>query len=243
MSVDAARTAARRARGDSAPHAPGDDAGPLILEPGFAVTGAAHLAYAATPTMVFSATISVPTAHEIQSVALSVQVMIDPARRGYDAPTRGRLVELFGPPAAWTPSTQGLAWARVSTIVPAFVGSATFALELPCTYDLEVAAAKYFFALPGGEVPLSFHFSGSVFYHGTGGRLQVTPVPWSATAQFRMPLAAWQAMIAEHYPGGGWIRLKHETLETLNTRRAARGLPSFDTCVEELLSEGETDAR
>ena len=42
-------------------------------------------------------------------------------------------------------------------------------------------------------------------------------------------------MIAEHYPGGGWIRLSHETLEALNARRAARGLPSFDACVEELL--------
>jgi Family of unknown function (DUF6084) len=204
-------------------------------EPEFAITGAGHLAYAAAPTMVFSATVSDPTGHEIQSIALSVQVMIDPSRRGYDPRTREQLAELFGPPSSWTPSTQGLAWARVSTVVPGFVGSSTFAIELPCSYDLEVAAAKYFYAVQDGGVPLSFHFNGTVFYRLEDGALQVTPVPWSAAAQFRMPIAAWQAMIAEHYPGGGWIRLSDETLATLNTRRAARGLPSFEACIEELL--------
>jgi hypothetical protein len=58
------------------------------------------------------------------------------------------------------------------------------------------------------------------------------PVPWSSRAQYGMPVEAWRAMIAEHYPGGGWIRL-HKT--TLDTRRGARGLPSFDACVRELL--------
>ena len=126
-----------------------------------------------------------PTGYEIQSIALSVQVMIDPARRGYDAQTRERLAELFGPPASWTPSTQGLAWARVSALVTSFTDSAKFALELPCTYDLEVAAAKYFYALADGFAPLSFHFNGTIFYRAADGRLQVVPVPWSATAQFR----------------------------------------------------------
>jgi hypothetical protein len=203
--------------------------------PEFAITNASHLAFAAAPTMVFAASASDPTEHEIQSLSLSVQVMIDPARRGYDPETRERLSELFGPPASWTPSTQGLAWARVTTGVPAFTGATAFALELPCSYDLEVAAAKYFHALADGVVPLSFHFYGTVFYRGSRGELQVTPVPWSSTAQFGMPVAAWRAMIEEHYPGGGWIRLSHETLDALNSRRAARGLPSFDACVEELL--------
>jgi hypothetical protein len=207
----------------------------VVPEPEFLVTGAAHLAYAATPTMVFFATAADVTEHEIQSIALSVQVMIDPARRGYEPETRERLAELFGPPASWTPSTQALAWARVAAVVPGFVGSATFALEVPCTYDLEVAAAKYFYALADGEVPLSFHFYGTVFYRGADGGLQVVPVPWSSTSQFRMPIEAWREMIAEHYPGGGWIRLQQETLATLHARRAARGLPSFDACIDELL--------
>ena len=211
-------------------------------EPSFVIDGVGHLPFAAAPTMVFSGTASDPAGFEIQSIALTVAVMIDPARRGYDEPTRERLAELFGPPASWAPSTQGLAWAQVGAVVPAFVVSSTFTIEVPCTYDLEVAAAKYFYALRDGDVPLSFHFNGSVFYRGPEGRLQVVPVPWSRTAQFKMPLEAWRAMIARHYPGGGWIRLHHDTLEALNARRAARGLPSFDACVAELL-EGDGRAR
>lgn len=205
-----------------------------VPEPEFAVIGASHLAFAATPTMVFPITATVPGGIGIQSMALSVQVMIDPARRGYDEPTRQRLAELFGPPASWAPSTQGLSWARAAAAVPAFDGETIFELELPCTYDLEVAATKYFYALDDGVVPLSFHFYGTVFYRAPDGRLQMTPVPWSSSARFGMPIAAWRAMIAEHYPGGGWIRLDAETLAALNARRAERGL-TFDSCVRELL--------
>jgi hypothetical protein len=207
---------------------------PAIPQPEFAVTGAAHLAFAAAPTMTFTVAASDDTGIAINSMSLSVQVMIDPARRGYDEQTRVALAELFGPPASWAPSTQALNWARVAAAVPGFTAHSTFTLELPCTYDLEVAAAKYFYALSEGVVPLSFHFYGTIFYPGPDGRLQMTPVPWSSTAQYAMPLAAWRAMIAEHYPGGGWIRLGEGTLAALNRRRAERGL-TFDDCIEELL--------
>jgi hypothetical protein len=217
---------------------------PLIPEPEFEITGASHVAFAATPTMLFSATASEPNGYQVQSIALTVQVMIDPARRGYDVETRGRLAELFGPPASWAPSTSGLAWARVAATVPGFSGSTAFGLEVPCTYDLEVAAAKYFYALQDGQVPLSFHFNGNVFYRPhppADGQLQVVPVSWTNSAQYTMPVQTWRAMIAEHYPGGGWIRVADSTLAALNQRRATRGLASFDACVNELLEAGAND--
>jgi hypothetical protein len=207
-----------------------------IPQPEFEVHSAAHLAFAAAPTMVFAVNAREPGGTEIQSMSLSVQVMIDPARRGYDEDTRTRLAELFGPPSSWAPSTQGLSWARVAAAVPTFDGETIFALEVPCTYDLEVAATKYFYALRDGVVPLSFHFYGTVFYFAPDGRLQMTPVPWSSSAQFGMPVPAWEKMIAEHYPGGGWIRLHGSTLETLNARRAERGL-TFDNLIGELLDD------
>jgi hypothetical protein len=211
-------------------------------EPAFEITGAAHVAFAAAPTMLFSTRVSDGSGLEIQSIALTAQVMIDPARRGYDAETKARLTELFGPPASWAPSTSGLAWARVTAAIPSFRGATVFGLEVPCTYDLEVAAAKYFYAVRDREVPLSFHFSGTVFYRSgtaSGDRLQVVPIAWSNTAQFGMPVEVWRAMIAEHYPGGGWIRLSEDTLDALNTRRAQRGFPDFDTLVAHLLEESD----
>jgi Family of unknown function (DUF6084) len=206
----------------------------MVPQPEFEVVAAGHVAFAAAPTMVFSVRAQEHGVLEIQSMSLSVQVMIDPARRGYDEDTREQLAELFGRPATWAPSTQGLSWARVSAAVPAFQGETMFALEVPCSYDLEVAASKYFYSLSDGVVPLSFHFYGTVFYCAPDGRLQMTPVPWSASATFAMPVSAWQAMIAEHYPGGGWIRLSGRTLSALNALRAERGL-TFDDTVQELL--------
>ena len=208
--------------------------------PEFEIVGAAHVPFAASPTMLFQATATEPTGAAIQTIALTAQVMIDPARRGYDAETRARLTELFGPPSSWAPSTSGLAWARVAVTVPGFSAETRFSLEVPCTYDLEVAAAKYFYAVQDGEVPLTFHFNGNVFFHAAAdGRLQVMPISWATSSQYRMPIAAWRAMIAEHYPGGGWIRVSDETLAALHDRRAARGLASMDACVAELLEHGD----
>jgi len=205
--------------------------------PELTVVGAAHVAFAATPTMRFEALAREPAGRSIQSIGLTVQVMIDPARRGYDPETRARLAELFGPPERWTPSTSGLAWARVAATVPGFTGETRFALDVPCTYDLEVAAAKYFYALADGLVPLSFHFNGNVFYAGDDGRLQMTPISWSTSAQYQMPVAAWRAMIAEHYPGGGWIRVSGDTLAALQEHRARRGLSSVDALLGELMED------
>jgi hypothetical protein len=207
--------------------------------PEFAIVGAAHVPFAATPTMSFEVIATEPTGAAIQSIALTAQVMIEPARRGYDAETRERLTELFGPPASWAPSTSGLPWARVAAAVPGFNGETRFSLEVPCTYDLEVAAAKYFYAVADGEVPLTFHFNGNVFFHESDGRLQVMPISWTTSSQYRMPVQAWRAMIAEHYPGGGWIRVSDETLRTLHDRRAQLGLPSLDACVAELLERSD----
>jgi Family of unknown function (DUF6084) len=210
-------------------------AGTAVPAPELTVVSAAHERHAAAPTMVFALAVSEPEGHDIYTIALTVQIQIDPAKRGYDPDTRLRLQELFGPPGQGAASTQSLVWARVDALVPSFLGSTTVELRVPCTYDLEVATAKYFHALAGGEVPLSFHFTGTVFYRGPDGTLQVVLIPWDTDAQFRMPVATWRAMIDEHYPAGGFIRLQDATLVWLNGRRTRRGLPSFDACVSELL--------
>ena len=202
------------------------------------VVAAAHVPFAAVPTMRFQGVAREPSDLPVHSIALTAQVMIDPARRGYDPATRARLAELFGPPEHWTPSTQGLAWARLATTVTGFRGATRFELDVPCTYDLEVAAAKYFYALADGFVPLSFHFNGNVFYPAADdGRLQMAPIPWSTSAQYSMPVSAWLAMIADHYPGGGWVRVADDTLQALHDRRAQRGDATFDATLRGLLEQ------
>jgi hypothetical protein len=208
-------------------------AAPTALE--FTVMGAEPIEHAATPGVRFHLHVSEPEGREVYTVALSTQIQIDPARRAYSDEERERLVELFGAPERWGATTHSFQWARVEALVPSFTGSTMFAIEVPCTYDLEVASAKYFDSLPDGEVPLSLHFNGTVLYRGADDRLQVVLVPWSCTSRWRMPVEVWRRTIAAHYPGGGWVRLQHETLEALARRKAERGLHTFDETVRELL--------
>lgn len=216
-------------------HNPTDARRLRVPAPELEVVAAAHVPFAAGPTMRFEAIAREPDEIPVQSMALSAQVMIDPARRGYDAATRERLAELFGPAERWAPSTSGVVWGRVAAAVGAFTGQTAFGIEVPCTYDLEVAAAKYFYAVTDGVVPLSFHFNGNVFYRGGDGLLQMTPISWETTARYAMPVSAWRTMIAEHYPGGGWVRVADDTLARLHDRRARRGVASVDALLRELL--------
>jgi hypothetical protein len=208
---------------------------PTRTEPAFSVLGVDAPAGAATPTLRFHLHVDDPLGREVYAIALTTAIQIDPARRAYDAPTRERLVELFGAPERWAATTQTFRWAQVDTLVKGFTGATSFAVEVPCTYDLEVAASKYFYSLPDGEVPLSFLFNGMVLYAGEHDRLQVAQVPWSCTARWRMPVAAWQDAMAAFYPGGGWVRLAPETLEALAQRKARRGDHSFDATIRGLL--------
>jgi Family of unknown function (DUF6084) len=207
--------------------------------PEFAVVSAAHVPHAAAPTMAFTLSITEPQGHDMFAIALTVQIQIDPARRGYDPETRARLQELLGAPARVGPTTHSLQWARIDALVPSFLGATAVECCVPCTYDLEIASAKYFYALEDGVVPLSFHFNGTVFYRGEAGALQVVQIPWSTTAQFEMPIAAWRAMIDEHYPAGTWVRLRKDTLARLHAWRGERGLPTFDAAVAALLDGGD----
>ena len=232
------RARAARRHGDRrmSAHAESRDPPLLAPEPEFEITGAAHIAFAAAPTMLFSASAADRSGHEIQSIALTVQVMIDPAKRGYDPETRARLAELFGPPASWAPSTSGLAWARVSTAVPGFTGATPFGIEVPVHVRPRGRGRQVLLRRSRSERCRSASTSTATSSSTVpADRLQVVPVPWSCTAQYRLPVAAWRAMIAEHYPGGGWIRVDERTLEALNDRRGARGLPTFDACIAELL--------
>ena len=209
--------------------------GPPLVEPKFSVLDVEAVPNAATPALRFHLHVEDPLGREVHTIALSTQIQIDPARRAYDLETRERLVELFGAPERWASTTQVFRWAHVETLVKGFTGATSFAVDVPCTYDLEVAASKYFYSLPGGDVPLTFLFNGMVLYTGEHDRLQVAQVPWSCTAKWRLPVDVWKRVMAAYYPGGGWVRLSTETLDALARRKALQGDHSFDATVGRLL--------
>jgi hypothetical protein len=210
--------------------------GPVAPEPEFEVIGASGRRHAAVPALEFDVQVTEPGGRRVYLIALIAQIMIEPARRSYDAETHEALIELFGPPERWAVTTRSLVWHKADVLVPTFTGSTTFRIPVPCTYEFELAAAKYFYSLPDGEAPLGFNFNGTVFYE-QDERLQMSLVPWACSAEFRLPVATWRELVEHYYPRTAWVTLHDDTLTALQAEKRKRRLSTVDATVARLLEE------
>lgn len=205
------------------------------VEPVFTILDVAPVVPALAPALRFSLHVSDPLGRDVVTIALSTQVHVEPAKRPYDAETRERLTDLFGTPARWPATTHPFEWARVEVLVPSFTGATSFELQLPVSYDLEIAATRFCWSLPGGHIPVAMHFSGMVVARDDDGRIAIERVPWSCSARWSMPVDAWKRAVSDQFPEGGWVRLEEPTLRALAARRAEQGDHSFDATVRGLL--------
>ena len=203
-----------------------------MVELGFSVLGAARVEHTAVPTLRFALGVSSET--PVRSVLLDVQIQIAARRRGYDASAHERLFELFGPVADWGTTLRTLLWTRTTLVVPAFEGSTVVDLDVPCSYDLEVAASRYLDALSDGDVPLEFLFSGSVFYTGSAGELQTTRLSWESEAGYALPVRVWKETMERYFRGTAWVRLSKESFDRLSAYKSRNALASWDEALEAL---------
>ncbi len=196
--------------------------------------------HAAGPALQLDLKVDDGTGRRVHAVALRVQIRIDPRPRRYTPEETARLTDLFGEPDRWSSTLQPLQLATVPVMTPSFTGSVVVPVSVPLTYDLDVAASRYLHGLDGGEVPLTLLFSGTLFYAGDDG-VQVGLVPWHEEAHHGLPVAVWRAAVDEHFPGGGWVRLRRDTLDRFVAYRSAHTLPSWDHALERLLKEAGDD--
>jgi hypothetical protein len=201
----------------------------------FAVLDAAPLEHAAAPTLRFALQVERVGGGPIRSLLLDTQIQIAARRRGYDSAAHDRLFELFGPPAAWGTSLRTLLWSRTTLVVPPFTDATVVDLHVPCSYDLEVVASRYFDALEDGEVPLEFLFSGSVFYAGEDGLLQTVRLSWEHEAEYRLPVRVWKETLERHFRGTAWLRVGKDSFDRLSAYKSRNALPSWDAAIDELL--------
>ena len=127
----------------------------------------------------------------------------------------------------------------VSTMVPTFTSLTEIGLQVPCTYDLEVASARYLQGLDDGTIPLLFLFSGTVFTapgDGSATGFSVELIPWSSEAAFRMPVSVWREVVDMHFPGSAWLRCSRETLDALSAFKAEHALVTWDATLTALLA-------
>lgn len=209
-----------------------------IPELAFAVEGAGPLDYAAVPTLRFSLRIEAPGGEAIRSIVLDAQIQISARQRGYEPEVQDRLLELFGPVKDWSTTLRTLPWLRTTVVVPAFTDSTVIDLLVPCTYDLEVTASRYFAALRDGVVPLEFLFSGAVFFAGAGGALQTVRIAWDREVDYRLPVSVWKQTMNQHFPQSAWLRLGEESFGALCAYKARGAFESWDAAIDSLLERG-----
>jgi hypothetical protein len=196
--------------------------------------------YAAAPIVVARLGITNAVKDEtIQSISLNCQVQLQPLGRSYSAVEEARLLDLFGERERWGRTMKPLHWMNVTVKVPPFTGEAAVELQLPCSLDFDVAANKYFYGLETGSIAVAVMFSGTVFYAGEQGAMQIAQIPWDREVRFQLPVEVWKAAIDAHYPESAWLRLPRETFDRLYRYKVARGIPTWERVVLRLLDEAE----
>jgi len=202
----------------------------------FKVTGVLAAALGLTPLFNFQLEVTNPVANEsIHSVALQVQIQISAPQRSYTAVEKEKLIDLFGTPERWGQTLGSRLWTIANTTVRGFTGRTIATLPVPSTFDLNIIATKYFYALDAGDVPLLFLFSGTIFYAGADGRLQVQQISWNKESSFRMPVALWRELMDAHYPNTAWLYLHRDVFDRLYAYRRAHGIATWEETLERLL--------
>jgi hypothetical protein len=206
----------------------------------FKMEEAQAVQYAASPLLSFKLQVTNTGDEEaIHSVVLRAQIQLEVTRRRYNADEQARLRDLFGEPDRWGQTLRSLLWTHAIVIVPPFAKETMVELQVPCTFDFNVAATKYFHGLSEGDLPLNFLFSGTVFYPDRGGQLQVAPISWEKEAKFRLPLKTWKDVIDHYYPNSAWLYLRRDVFDRLYQYKVRHGIPTWEQAIERVLDGTE----
>lgn len=211
-----------------------------MLDLDFEVTGLEAVSRGLTPLLQFKTRIT--TSRPVQAMLLTAQIQIMAPQRAYSPAEKEKLLELFGTPDRWGQTLRNQLWTISNATVGAFETATETSLPVPCTFDLNVAATKYFHALDGGDVPLQFLFSGSTFYAGENGGLQVSRISWNKECTYRMPTQAWKDLMEEHFPNSAWLYLRRDVFDKLWEYRRRQGLATWEQTLEQLLQATEATA-
>lgn len=202
----------------------------------FSVAGAEAVTFAAAPLLSFKLKIrNADAAQKIQSIALRCQIQMESTKRRYSPKEQAQLFELFGEPERWGRTLRSMLWVHTNATVPPFQGETTVDLPVPCTFDFNIAATKYFAGLDDGVVPLNLMFSGTIFFDTRDAGLQVEQISWNKEAAFKLPVNIWRDMMDHYYPNSAWLCLRRDVFERLCRYKVEQGLPTWEQALESLL--------
>jgi hypothetical protein len=209
----------------------------------FQIEGAETVPYAAAPLLAFKLRIgNTPAGERIHTVVLRAQIQIEATRRRYSSEEQARLLDLFGDPNRWSQTLRTMLWTHAVVVVPGFADQTLIDVPVPCSFDFNVAATKYFHALEQGDLPLIFQFSGTVFYEDENGALQAAPISWDKEAKFKLPVSTWRGLIDSYYPNSAWLSVRKDVFDRLYQYKMRCGIPTWEQALERVLSAVEETA-
>ena len=204
----------------------------------FQIEEAEAIQFAAVPTIFFRMRVTNRLPEEkVHSISLRSQIQLEVTKRKYSNEDQANLRDLFGEPERWGRTLRTMLWTHVSSVVPEFDKETTVQLQVPCSFDFNVGATKYFYGLADGEIPLLFQFSGSVFYEVGDGGLSVAPISWDKEATFRLPVQVWRKTIDIYYPNSAWLCLRRDIFDRLYQYKVRNGIPTLEQALESLFTE------
>ena len=202
----------------------------------FSVDSAEAVSFAAAPLLSFKLRIrNANAAERIQSVSLRCQIQIETTKRRYTPQEQEQLFELFGEPERWGRTLRSMLWTHTSAVVTPFQNETVVELPVPCTFDFNIAATKYFAGLEDGVVPLNLMFSGTIFYERDEAALQVEQISWDKEAHFRLPVRVWRAMMDHYYPNTAWLCLRRDVFDRLSQYKMQHAMPTWEQAIESLI--------
>jgi Family of unknown function (DUF6084) len=210
----------------------------------FRVETAEFVPFAAAPLLSLKLRVeNTVSGEKIHTIALRAQIQIEATRRRYSDQEKERLLDLFSEPDRWSRTLRPMLWTNASLFVPSFTVSTTVDLQIPCTFDFNVAATKYFYGISEGEIPLNLLFSGTSFYTADEAPMQVAPISWDKETRFRLPVQIWREMMDDYYPNSAWLSLRRDVFERAYEYKVRNGIQTWEAAFERLLKAAEESLR
>src|SRR6201988_2674663 len=210
----------------------------------FQIEGAKPVPHGASPLLAFELKVTNSGSERaIHTVVLRAQIQIEVTRRRYTPEEQAKLLDLFGEPGRWGQTLKNMLWTNAIVIVPGFKKETIVQLQVPCTFDFNVGATKYFHGLSEGDLPLNFLFSGTVFYADSNEQLQVAPISWEKEAKFKLPLNTWIDVRDHDFAQREWLNLRRDVFDRLYQYKVRNGITSWEQVIERVLAGTEETVR
>ena len=145
------------------------------------------------------------------------------------------MLDLFGARSQWSGTLRSMLWTHVSVTVPAFTKEVVVDLPVPCTFDFNIAVAKYFDGLEDRSAPLSLLFSGTVFHAAEKETVQVSQISSDKEAAYSLPVSVWKEMMEMYYPNSAWLCLRKDVFDRLHKYKKRNGIATWEQALEGLL--------